>query len=198
MAGSIIGAVAAPLIGGAVSSLFGGGGGSKTSGNGGAQTAAAAADPFAAQRPQYQQQLSDLMSGKTPFEETAGAKAITETGLQATGATMASQHLHGSGAEAAALTKYATGIAAQDYNSQISNLMTMSGATGGNQGQAGQILAGNSSSNTAGLNTFGSTVGNAVTNTDTFKGWMNGTSGGGGNDFGVTPGPGATFDINMF
>jgi hypothetical protein len=177
MAGTIIGAVAAPLIGGAVSSIFGGGskssssGSGSGSGSGGAATAAAAADPFASQRPQYQQQLSDLMSGKTPFEETAGAKALTQTGLDAESAQMASHGLSGSGAEKAALTKYATGIASQDYNSQMSNLMQLSGAGSGASGTAGQILANQSSANDTALATFGNTVGTAIAGTPTFKDW---------------------------
>ena len=176
MAGTIFSAVAAPLIGGAVSSIFGGGSSSKASG--GAQQAAAAADPFASQRPQYQQQLSDLMSGKTPFQETAGAKALTQTGMDAESAQMASRGLSGSGAEKAALTKYATGIAAQDYNAQMSNLMQMSGAGAGSTGTAGQILGDSANSNQTAMATFGNTVGTAVTGTDTFKNWMGGSNGG--------------------
>ena len=173
MAGSIIGAVAAPLIGGAVSSILGGGSSSKTTGTGGAQTAAAAADPFAAQRPQYQQQLSDLMSGKTPFQETAGAQALTQTGMDAESAQMAARGLSGSGAEKAALTKYATGIASQDYNSQMSNLMTLSGATSGSTGTAGTILGNQATADTNALSTFGNTVGTAVTGTNAFQSLIN-------------------------
>jgi hypothetical protein len=152
-----------------------GGGGSK----GGQQQAAAAADPFALQRPQYQQMLSDLMSGKTQFEETAGAKAQTQTGMDAESAQFASRGIGNSGAEKAALTKYATGIASQDYNSQISNLMGMAGAGQGNTGAAGQIMSNSATADQNALNTFGSTVGNAVVGTDTFKGWTG--SGNGGN-----------------
>lgn len=83
MAGSIFSAVAAPLIGGAVSSIFGGG----SSGNSGAKTAASAADPFAGQRPQYQQQLSDLMSNPGSFSETPMAQFT-----QAQGTSRNSQH----------------------------------------------------------------------------------------------------------
>lgn len=184
MAGTIFSAVAAPLIGGAVSSIFGGGGGggggggSKSTGQAGAQAAAQTADPFASQRPQYQQMLSDLMSGKTPFQETAGAKALTQTGMDAESAQMAARGLSSSGAEKAALTKYATGIASQDYNAQISNLMNMSGTGAGSAGQAGQIMANQSASDTTALNTFGSTVGNAVVNTPTVQGWLGNGNGG--------------------
>lgn len=174
MAGTILGAVAAPLIGGAVSSIFGGG--SKPSS--GASQGAAAADPFASQRPQYQQQLSDLMSGKTPFQETAGAKALTETGMNAESAQMAQRGLSNSGAEKAALTKYATGIASQDYNQQMGNLMTLSGAQSGSPGAAGGIIADSSQQQAQGLNTFGNTVGTAVAGSPTFQGWMNGTTSG--------------------
>ena len=172
MAATIVGAVAAPLIGGAVSSMMGGG--SKPSS--GASQGAAAADPFASQRPQYQQQLSDLMSGKSKFEETAGAKALTETGMNAESAQMAQRGLSDSGAEKAALTKYATGIASQDYNSQMSNLMQLSGAGSGSPGTAGNIISDSSQQQAAGLNTFGNTVGTAVAGSPTFQSWMNGTT----------------------
>lgn len=170
---SIIGAVAAPLIGGAISSLFGG----SSSGNAGVQQAAGAADPFASQRPQYQQQLSDLMSGKTPFAETTGSQALTKTGMDAESAQMAARGLSGSGAEKAALTSYATGIAGQDYNAQMSNLMQLSGAGAGSTGTAGNILAGQSTANTNALGTFGSAVGNAVTGSSGFQNFVNGTGG---------------------
>lgn len=162
-----MGAVAAPLIGGVVSNLFGGGKASS-----GAQQAARVADPFASQRPQYQQMLSDLMSGKTPFAETAGAKALTETGMDATSAAMAQRGLTSSGAEKAALTKYATGIAGQDYNAQMGQLMAMSGVGAGAPGTAGGIMADSANASQTAMDTFGNTVGKAVTGTDTVQNWL--------------------------
>lgn len=199
MAGSILGAVAAPLIGSAVSGLFGGSRGGGQSG--GAAQAAQVADPFASQRGQYQTQLSQLMSDPNSYQESAGAKDITKTAMDQESAQMASRGLSGSGAEAAALTKTAAGVASQDYNQQISNLMTMSGATSGNAGQAGQIVAAGNTADTNSANTFGGTVGKAITGTQGFQNLISGGTGdtnAGGADFGVTPGPGATFDINTF
>ena len=185
MAGTIISAVAAPLIGGAVSSIFGGGkssgGGSQPSapgpgstGSAGAERAAALADPFASQRPQYQQQLSDLMSGKTPYEQTAGAQFAEQQGIDAVTAHNRSTGHANSGNEEMDIAKYATGVAGQGYQQQMSNLMTLSGATTGAPGAAGGFVAGQSTSDTNALNTFGSTVGNAVMGSDTVKGWMGG------------------------
>lgn len=173
MAGSIIGAVAAPLIGGAVSSMMGGGGG-------GSQQAAAAADPFAAQRPQYQQQLSDLMSGKTPFEMTPGAQFAKQEGLDAVSAKMGARGQASSGAEKIELERYATGFAGQQYQQQMSNLMTLSGATSGAPGTAGGIMADKANADQNAISTFGSTFGNAVMKTPTAQGIVNGGSSGGG------------------
>lgn len=169
MAGTIMGAVAAPLIGGVVSSMMGGGRASS-----GAQQAAGAADPFASQRPQYQQMLSQLMSGKTPFSETAGSRAATETGMDAMSAQMATRGLTNSGAEKAALTKYATGIAGQDYNQQMGQLMAMAGVGAGSTGTAGGILSSSADSSQNAMDVFGNTLGKAVTGTDMFKDFMGG------------------------
>lgn len=172
-----MGAVAAPLIGGVVSNLFGGGKASS-----GAQQGAAAADPFASQRPQYQQQLSDLMSGKTPFSETAGAKAATETGMDEMSAKLATRGLSNSGAEKAALTKYATGIAGQDYTQQMSQLMAMAGVGAGAPGTAGGIMANSADASQTAMDTFGGTIGKAVTGTDMFKDLFGGAALGGAVD----------------
>ena len=176
MAGTIIGAVAAPLVGGLVSNIFGGGN-NGSSPSAGAQQGAAAADPFGSQRPRYQQMLSDLMTGKTPYEETAGARFATQTGLDAQSAQMASRGLASSGAEKAALTKYATGVASQDYNTHMANLMQMAGTGAGSTGTAGSLLSNSSDANQNALDTFGSSIGKAVTGSDRFKGLFDGNSG---------------------
>ena len=108
---SIMSAVAAPLIGGAVSSIFGGG----SSGNKGSTAAAGAADPFSGQRPQYQQQLSNLMSNPGSFSETPQAQFTQAQGEQAVTRQMASRGISDSGAEKMGLEQYATGFAGQQY-----------------------------------------------------------------------------------
>lgn len=168
--------IAAPVIGSAVGGLLGGGS-RGSSPSAGAQQGAAAADPFGSQRPQYQQMLSDLMTGKKPYEETAGARFATQTGLDAQSAQMASRGLSSSGAEKAALTKYATGVASQDYNTHMANLMQMAGTGAGSTGTAGSLLSNSSDANQNALDTFGSSIGKAVTGSDRFKGLFDGNSG---------------------
>ena len=169
MAGSIMAAVAAPLIGGAVSSIVGGG-----QNKGGGQ-AAAAADPFASQRGQYQQQLSQLMTDPNSFQMSSAAQFAERQGMQGEEAQMAARGLSNSGAEKAALTQYATGFAGQQYQQQMSNLMTLSGATAGNTGAAANAIQQGTTANNQAISTFGNTVGNAVTNSNTFQQWMGNT-----------------------
>lgn len=179
MAGTIIGAVAAPLVGGMVSSLFGGGG-SGGSGQRGAQQAAQAADPFGGQRGQYQQQLSNLMSGKTQYEMQPGAQFAMNQGLDAIGARNRAQGRGNSGGEQIDLAKYATGFAGQQYQQEISNLMAMSGVGSGAPGQAGQIMADQSASAANGLNTFAGGLGNAIVGSDAFGNMFGGSNAGQG------------------
>lgn len=105
------------------------------------QRAAYAADPFAQQRPQYQQMLQKLMTDPGSFSQTPQSIATTKEGMDQMQAQMAQRGIAGSGAEKAALTKYATTAAGQDYNNQMARLMTLSGATGGAPGTAGGILS---------------------------------------------------------
>jgi hypothetical protein len=184
MAGTIFSAVAAPLIGGAVSSIFNsgsskssgssGGGNSPNSGGSDTQQAAAAADPFASQRGQYQQMLSQLMTNPNNTM-TSGETFAMNKGLDAVTAQMGARGLSGSSNQQTALIDYATGSAQQSRQQEISNLMTMSGATSGSPGTAGQVLGNQATSNQTAASTFGSSVGNAVVNTPTFQGWLNGS-----------------------
>lgn len=173
--GMIAGAVAAPLIGGLVTSAFGGGSSSHgASGGGGpAQTA----DPFASQRPQYQDQLSKLMSDPNSFQMSSAAKFAEKEGMDATSAQWAARGLNGSGAMEVDLTKYATGFAGQQYQQQMSNLMTLSGATSGSPATAGQMQGQQQQQDSSALGTFGSTVGRAVVGSPGVQNFLGGNTG---------------------
>ena len=176
MAGSLIGAIAAPLIGGVVSSALGGGSqGTTMASNGAAQ----AADPFASERPQYQKMLHDLMTNPDSFKQSANSQAVTRQGMSSLDANMASKGLANSGAGQAALAQYSTMQAGTDYNQQIANLMTMSGAGQGNLGAASNVLAGQQQSNDQAISTFSGLVGRTLGGSPGLQGMLNPSAGDG-------------------
>lgn len=134
-------------------------GGVGSTGAPGAERAAGMADPFASQRPQYQQQLSDLMSGKTQYADTPGAQFAKQQGLDAVAAHNRSTGHGDSGNEQMELAKYATGMAEQGYQQQMSNLMTLSGATSGSPGTAGNLIGQQATADTTAQSTFYGTAG---------------------------------------
>lgn len=139
------GALGAGLAGALVNGGKSGGGQSNglASATGNPQERAAyAADPFAPQRPQYQQMLQQMMTNPQAFSQSAESKAVTQEGMDQMQLQMAQRGLGSSGAEKAALTKYATTAAGQDYSNQLARLMTLSGATSGAPGTSAGILSG--------------------------------------------------------
>lgn len=108
-----------------------------------AQQAAALADPFAAQRGQYQTQLSGLLSDPNSFKSDPGYQFALNQGLDTlkgqAGATYGTSRVGGVDPE---LMKYAEGYASQNYDNRINQLMQLSGSTTGSPATAGQILAG--------------------------------------------------------
>jgi len=167
------GAVGGAVAGTLVSGLLTGGGGS-SSGTSGQQAAQGAADPFASQRPQYQQQLAALMSNPNSFQMSAAAQATEKQGMDAESAAMASRGLSSSGNEKIGLEQYAQGFASNQYQQQIADLMTLSGASTGNPGMAGNIANGNVASNNQAIGTISSTLCNA--GASAFTNWLNGPS----------------------
>lgn len=75
MVWAAIGAATIGVVGGAIVNGGGKGGGGQAAASTGASTAAQAADPFAAQRYQYQSQLQDLMTNPAYAKMDAGAQA---------------------------------------------------------------------------------------------------------------------------
>ena len=140
------------------------------------QTAAGMADPFAAQRGQYQQQLLGLLTDPSSFKSDPGYKFALQQGQE--GITRAENALAGtmrSGALAPELAKFTEGYASQAYNDRISQLALLSGATTGSPAAAGQLYAGgynaNQSSIGGGIKTIGDLIGGLL--------GIGGSSGGG-------------------
>jgi hypothetical protein len=113
-----------------------------------AQTGAAAADPFASQRPQYQAQLSSLMANPSSVSSLPGYQFQFQQGLDALQRTeAASGRLGGGGADIAAV-QYGQNYANNAFSTYEQMLAQLSGATIGSPGTAGTLL-------TQGLNTAG-------------------------------------------
>lgn len=75
--------------------------------------------------PMYQNKLRDLMNNPGSFQGTPGFKFALDTGLDAVNRSNSASR--GSGNALAALTKYGTGLAAQDYGNEFDRLLRGSG-----------------------------------------------------------------------
>ena len=132
-----------------------------------------AADPFAAQRAQYQQQLQFLMQNPSSVQQLPGYQA----GLDAINRSNAAQGYTGGGKAHVDLLNYGGSI----YNQQLQNLMQLAGANSGSPGAAGQILsnAGQNriTNNSAALGSIGSGVGTLLSN-PTISNYISGFFGG--------------------
>lgn len=103
--------------------------------------AAAAADPFASQRGQYQQMLQALMTSPGSFALSPAAQATLDIGRQNLERSAAAKGFLGSGNVLGELMNYGQQVASQDYWKQIQNLQALSGATTGSPAAAGASLA---------------------------------------------------------
>lgn len=118
-----------------LSSLFGGGdsGGATQPGQ------ASVADPFAAQRPQYQQQLSQLMASPGAFASSPEYQFAFGQGMEGVNRTAAARGMLGSGNRLYDLTKFGQGLAGQQYFQQAGLLAQLAGANIGSPAAAGQL-----------------------------------------------------------
>ena len=101
------------------------------------------ADPFASQRPQYQQQLQQLMTDPNSFKQDPGYQFALGQGQEAISG--ASNALYGgtrAGSLYPELAKYTEGYASQSYDNRIQQLMQMAGVQSGSPGTAGALNAG--------------------------------------------------------
>lgn len=105
------------------------------------QAAVTAADPFASQRPQYQNALSSLMQGNfTPNDPSY--KFRFDQGQQALERSAAAKGFLGSGNMLQELQNYGQGMASQEYQNQYNRLLPLTGATTGSPSAAGALQAG--------------------------------------------------------
>lgn len=166
LAAPIIGNAVGGPLGGVLGGLIGGsagGGGSSPSG------AAGIADPFAGQRPQYQQQLNSLMTGS--FKPTDPSyKWRFDQGLEALNRTMGASGLLHSGNLLAALSDYGQNQASTEYSNQFQRLAQLSGANIGSPAVAAQMQGQQNAGTQAFLNQAGSAIAPVV------KDVWNGTS----------------------
>jgi len=128
------------------------------------QSASGAADPFAPQRQQYQQQLQSMMSGNYKMSSDPSYQYQLDQGSTNLSRQMAAQHMQGSGAELAALQTYGQQTAAADFSNQYDRLAQLSGANIGSPAAAGQIIAGQQNQQLQASSAFGNAVGGAVSN----------------------------------
>jgi hypothetical protein len=156
-------AIGGAVAGAATSSFLGGG-------SSASQQAASAADPFASQRPQYQQQLQQMMQpgGFTPQDPSYQFRF--DQGMNAVNAGSAASGMLNSGNRMLALENYGQGQASTEYANQFSRLSQLAGGNVGSPAAAGQIIQQQSALNQQGASAIGNAVGTAV------KGWGSGLS----------------------
>lgn len=159
-------AVAGAVVGSVVSSALAPSGSTSPTG------AAAAADPFAAQRSQYQTQLSNMMTPGAVFNSSDPSYAFRfQQGADSLNRQQNATGNMGSGAEMAAATTYGQNMASQEYANQFSRLSQLAGANIGSPAAAGQILSGAGQQQQGGATALGGAIGNAAGTA--FGNWMN-------------------------
>lgn len=169
---ALVGAAATGIVGSLLAPSGSSGAPASVAGAGGAPNAASAADPFAAQRGQYQTQLSQMMAPGAVFNAQDPSYAFRfNEGLTGVQRSQAAAGGTGSGAEMAAATQYGQGMASQEYGNQFSRLSQLAGGNIGSPAAAGQIMAGQQNQQQGGATAFGSTVGTAAGTA--FNNWMN-------------------------
>ena len=126
-------------VGNVLGGLFGGGGSTNVGGvvgglaslqqaNAIGREAAAAADPFASQRGQYQTMLQGLMTNPESFALSPAAESQMRLGSENLARSGAAKGYLGSGNILAELQKYGQDVASGDYWKSIQNLQMLSGA----------------------------------------------------------------------
>ena len=106
----------------------------------GAQAAANAADPFASQRPMYQDALKQLMTNPAGFLNTPQYQTAMASGVDAVDRSAGAQHLLGSGNRLAELMQYGQGVENTQFNQYAELLSTLSGAKSGSPAAASQAI----------------------------------------------------------
>lgn len=159
------------LSGGAITNAITGGGGNSGGGSG----SSGAADPFASSRGQYATQLNDLMANPNQAMSMPGYQASLQSGQQSTLAGLASTGQVQSGAQQSALQTVGQNTLSSAYNSQLANLMQLSGASqnpAAGQLASSQINAARNAQFTSGL---GQVAG--IASNPTLQSYFGGSSG---------------------
>jgi len=154
-------AIGSTVAGAVVGGLFAPDPGSPTS----PQGAAAASDPFATQRPQYQIQLSNMMRPGAQFNAQDPSYAWRfNQGLVGLERANAASGRAASGAEMAAAIDYGQNQASTEYANQFSRLSQLAGGNIGSPAAAGQILSNAGQQQQQGATALGNAVGTGIAN----------------------------------
>jgi hypothetical protein len=141
------------------------------------------ADPFAAQRGQYQDMLSKLMNDPSSITSDPGYQFQLQQGLNSVQGSNAASGMLNSGNTMAALMKYGQDYASTGFNNKALLLAQLAGANVGSPGTAGQIANQQNLMNQQTAGILGQQLGNAVSSN--WNNWFGGSSGGG---YGFTTG----------
>jgi hypothetical protein len=134
--------------------------------NSNAAQVAAAADPFASQRAQYQKQLQGLMTDPNSFQVDPGTQYAIDAANNATTRSANSMGVSRGGSVLAGISANTVGLSEADYNTRIQQLTALSGAAPGNPGAAAAAIATgqqNQNSNIAGAINSGTQLISALT-----------------------------------
>lgn len=105
------------------------------------ERAAAAADPWAQQRGQYQTALNSLMQGgQSAIGQDPSVNFRFRQGQKAVESSAAAQGLLGSGNAALELQQYGQEFASTEYQAQYERLQNLAGVNAGSPGEAANIL----------------------------------------------------------
>lgn len=170
VAASVVGIAAGvnALSGGAITNAFGGGGG----GGGGGSTSSGTYDPYGQYRGQAASQLNTLMNNPSLAMSQPGYQQQLQAGQEQSQRGAAATGMLQSGAEASALQSQGQNTFASYYNSQLANLMQLSGAS---QNPASAALAQQQAA-TAAQNRMLQGTGTLTSGLSTLGGLFNGTS----------------------
>jgi hypothetical protein len=127
--------------------------------------AAAAADPFASQRAQYQTQLSNMMTPGSNFQATDPSYNWRfQQGENAVNAGAAASGLLNSGNRLTALQTQGQNMASTEFQNQYARLAQLSGANSGSTATAGQIVANSGTAAAAGTSALANNLANTGAN----------------------------------
>jgi len=145
--------------------------------NSAAQGVLSQSDPFASSRPAYVNQLNALMANPSSVTSTPGYEFLMGQGVQAIDRSAAAPGGVGlgSGGEMQALEQYGQGLASSFYQTDLQNLMQLSGANfppanpaqalsalGGAQGSLGSSIAGVTNSIPSAVNSLSNLLSGGV------------------------------------